>query len=216
MGRRAIEIESFVRDVRAGNTGSDLRKKYGLSQKVLDEVISRLVKSGRLNSSDLVRESSQPFESTLVVATTCPRCGSLLWADSGECSNCLANRISQMIDDKEEATTEATEESVEIPEDQFTSDSDVATVVEQDDESVTEEESAFVDVVESVTPGPADTVDVSEQMAESVELEELKEVEEIGTHEIRKRRWPAIAAITVFGVAACLVVLVYTGELELP
>ncbi len=103
MGRRAIDVGDFVRDVRSGLSDSDLMNKYGLAKEVLYEIFEKLIKMGKIHDSDLTKDDSKSSEPNLSLASTCKHCGSLLLADSEECSHCLAERVAQLIDEKEKS-----------------------------------------------------------------------------------------------------------------
>ncbi len=72
-------------------------------RKYLYEIFEKLIKMGRIHDSDLTKDDSKSTEPNLSLASTCERCGSLLLADSGECSHCLAERVAQLIDEKEKS-----------------------------------------------------------------------------------------------------------------
>jgi hypothetical protein len=182
-----------------------------------------------------MRDVSRGFESTLVVATTCPRCGSLLWADSGECGNCLANKISLSIDDQEALGAESASQPARIPEIQRPRGTDAALATTPADVSLlVDEEFPFDEVVElepddtievevpQEQPPEAETLEfrpqqLSDQGEDTVEVHhEQEQPSEPEERESKPRRWPAKAAIAVFGVTVSLAILVYTEVLELP
>lgn len=210
MGRRAIDVTSFVRDVRAGTSDPDLMRKYGLSRKVLDELFSRLIKAGKLDPSDLMRDVTQAFESTLVVATTCPRCGALLLADSGECSNCLANQVTQLLKDGKKLDSDSTA-SRPPPKEPVPAPREAPQEVARVNNSGQADEFASDTVIDSGIQEPENEVPIPFQPEVPADNGY--------PHERRKgqsgSRWTAIAAVVLVVLIIPPAVLVYVGVLDL-
>ncbi|MBI5249866.1 MAG: ankyrin repeat domain-containing protein [Desulfomonile tiedjei] len=187
MGRRAIDVGDFVKDVRAGTSCSDLMNKYGLAERVLYEILQELVKMKRLAQSDLPTDFSSPSAPDLELASTCKRCGSLLLADSGECTNCLAERVGQLIDEKQKLTKTNTGELGGPKPVAVRSDA----VADEDAVCDTDHES------HSETPKEKRSVPRT-------------------LHRTKRPAWPALLGGAFFAVLVVAAILLYTEAIELP
>ncbi|HMK37515.1 MAG TPA: hypothetical protein VK463_20755, partial [Desulfomonilaceae bacterium] len=215
MARRAISIRDFVRDVRMGVSDADLMKKYGFSRKALDTIYENLLKTGKLDPSDLMRDVAESFESTLVVATTCKTCGGLLLADSGECSNCLANRVAELIDAKTKPPTGITLEKQQETENETGTDENAVPGREAWDVAVREEDFSVPETEEYIIPAPEPSNVPSQGppvCTDSYGREDCRLVQP-GLRQFR----PAVAAVAVLAALVIpIAVLVHLDVVEIP
>ncbi|GEM_PF-699814 len=98
-----VHSDGFVKDVRAGLTDDDLRRKYRLSAKQYQNLLEQLLDSGKLEQSDL-EDHRTVYEATVELASTCPECGALKLVDSETCPHCDAKTAVSRIPGEEDQT----------------------------------------------------------------------------------------------------------------
>lgn len=199
MGKRAIDIGDFVRDVQAGASDADLMEKYEITREILLEIYQKLVEMGRISASHLTRGASESDDLDVTLASTCPRCGALLLADSGECGNCLAERVAQLIDEKEKYPIKTKEHAGSTP-----------------DEKRAEPPKLDSPVVEASEPVPDKGLPLKDADEPLPQPTRTKRPKSRALKPQRKRMWPMVLGGVFLTAAIVAGILWYVEAIELP
>jgi hypothetical protein len=87
MPKRTINAKEILADIKMGLGNASLMEKYGLSEKVLQSVLKKLVDSGKLNQGELERRMAES-ETAIEYAWKCPACGKSQIRVYEECPDC--------------------------------------------------------------------------------------------------------------------------------